>query len=157
VSVNVLSVIPTDHLWQPSTSAAAAAELVVRRLDPEAVEVAAEWSEHVMFADCGSNWEGVRCPSCNEDIEAWFGDRISAASDESQFKDLAAVTPCCGTRTTLNDLTFSWPAGFASFRIRVETPTRAWQRPSDPWFSDSEIELVAEALGAPVRQVLAHY
>lgn len=110
-----------------------------------------------MIVDCGSNWEGVRCPRCGQDIEEWFGDRVSAASDDSELRDLAAVTPCCGVDTTLNELDFRWPVGFASFAIRVETPSRAWQNPDSPWFTDAEIEIVATALGSPVRQVLAHY
>lgn len=153
----MLSVIPTDHLWQPSASAAASAEETVRNLDPHADAVVVEWHVRVMFVDCGGNWEGVRCPKCNQGIEDWFSEQATVATDETELRELGVVTPCCNTSTTLNDLKFSWPAGFASFAIRVETPSRAWDNPTAPWFTDAEVQMVEAALGTPVRQVLAHY
>jgi hypothetical protein len=62
------------------------------------------------------------------------------ASYRSAFEDLAVRTPCCHTDTTLNELDYDWPAGFARFVLEARNPGRypveaenwpAWNRHSD--------------------------
>ncbi|OLZ69501.1 hypothetical protein AV521_18505 [Streptomyces sp. IMTB 2501] len=48
----------------------------------------------------------------------------------------------------MNDLAYDWPCGFARFEISIWNPGRSW-------LSDSELAAVGEALGYPVRQILA--
>ena len=38
----------------------------------------------------------------------WWAEQMPLAG-ESSFTDLALTTPCCGTRTNLNDLGYEWP------------------------------------------------
>jgi hypothetical protein len=63
---------------------------------------------------------------------------------------LRVTTPCCGTRTSLNQIAYSWPAGFARYTLEAlnpgvgSLPTHLVQRPE-------------VTLGAPVRIIWAHY
>jgi hypothetical protein len=58
--------------------------------------------------------------------------------------------PCCAAATTLNHLDYDWPAGFARFVLSAHHPDRGW-------LDAQELADVADALGHPVRQILAHY
>jgi len=49
----------------------------------------------------------------------------------------------------LTDLDYDWPCAFARFEIEIWNPGR------DP-FTDGELESIAQAIGHPVRQILAH-
>jgi hypothetical protein len=51
--------------------------------------------------------------------------------------------------TSLNDLVYDWPMGFAKFRIEVLYPNRGR-------LTDEELAAVTEALGHPLRQILVH-
>jgi hypothetical protein len=69
---------------------------------------------------------------------------------EEHFRDLRATTPCCGTRTSLNDLVYAWPAGFARYTLEVLNPgVGAIPEPL--------LRRLESALGAKVRVVWAHY
>jgi hypothetical protein len=46
-------------------------------------------------------------------------------------------------------LAYEWPCGFASFEIAIWNPGR-------DWFSNDEMNALQDALGYPVRQVMAH-
>jgi len=82
------------------------------------------------------------------DIE-WWQERMGEAA-ETALSDLGVVTPCCLQASSLNDLTYRLPAGFARFIIEVTRPERDVLEPSD-------LETIATALGHSVRQVLARY
>ena len=55
----------------------------------------------------------------------WWSEQMGQASHAS-FTNLAVLAPCCGTKTTLNDLTYDWPAGFAQAELSVLNPQRGW-------------------------------
>ncbi|WP_158853775.1 hypothetical protein [Streptomyces sp. NRRL F-5650] len=63
---------------------------------------------------------------------------------------LGTAPPYCGAETSLNDLVYDWPCGFARFEIDVLYPERGW-------LDGRELARVAEALGHPVRQILARF
>ena len=62
---------------------------------------------------------------------------------------MTEIVPCCGRRTALTDLDYDWPCGFARFEIEIWND---W----DP-FTDGELESIAQTIGHPVRQILAHF
>ena len=68
---------------------------------------------------------------------------------EISFTELGLTTPCCGIRTSLNDLDYVWTAAFGSFVLEAMNPnignTTAHQ--------DLEI---SRCLGLPLRKVLVH-
>ena len=53
---------------------------------------------------------------------------------------------CCATETSLNDLQYVWPAGFARTELTVHEPDRGW-------LSTGERGRVEQALGHPLREV----
>jgi hypothetical protein len=65
------------------------------------------------------------------------------------FDDLTATPRCCGRSASLTDLDYDWPCGFARFEIEIWNPDR-------DLFTDNELESVAQAIGHPVRQIIAH-
>jgi hypothetical protein len=153
MSDNVLSVISDDPSWTPASSTAEQATSIFRQLFPDAGDVAAESFGGVQFVDQGGNFDTVACPSCAATLDrAWWSERMDAAycAETRCFDDLAVVMPCCGIQSSLNDLTYSWPAGFASFALVARNPGRSWLRPD-------ELAKLSETLGCDVRQVLAHY
>jgi hypothetical protein len=75
--------------------------------------------------------------------------RALDAHSEDGFADLSAQVPCCGVTTSLDALDYDWSCAFARFRIAVRNPGRNR-------FTAQELTALAEALGHPVRQVMAH-
>jgi hypothetical protein len=154
VSDNVLSIIPTDPQWQPEQTAADRAAAIIAELapgDPDGVDVDIniDWHDTITVIDCGANLERIGCPTCGASIDTrWWGDLLEERH-ENGFDDLTVTVPCCGATTRLEALTYEWPCGFARFEIAIWNPGRGW-------FTDQEITAVADALGHPVRQVMAH-
>jgi hypothetical protein len=154
VSDDVLSVIPADPYWQPDPAAGARAAVIVGGLAPgvaDAVEVNINvtWHHTPVFVDCGQNLEWIGCRHCGAEIDTdWWGDFMDA-HHEGGFATPAVEVPCCGAATTLDELEYAWPCGFARFEIAVWNPERAW-------FSDEELTTLADALGHPVKQIRAH-
>jgi hypothetical protein len=70
---------------------------------------------------------------------------MDAWSNEADRRRLAIETPCCGQATSLNDLDYVEPQGFACVAIKVMNPDSDLEPP--------ELQKVAQALGQPVRIV----
>lgn len=117
-------------------------------LAPDNDGTKATWHDEITFVDCGSRFDHVACPQCGSVLDrAWLRDRASEASDASA---VVVIVPCCDTAMSLNDLIYHEPCGFTRFDISVWNPGRSW-------LSDSELTTVSEALGHPVRQIMAPY
>ncbi len=150
MSDDYLRLFPTDRTWLPTPEQADRAVAALRALTPDAHEIEAEVYGRVTFIDQGTNLERIGCPVCHADLDPdWWAEQMSRA-DENVFVALDVVAPCCGATTTLDDLVYEWPAGFASVELSVLNPERGW-------LSADELDIVAAALGHPVRQVMAHY
>jgi hypothetical protein len=150
VSDNYLRLIPTEPTWRPAAEATQRAVATLSALVPGADSVEAEVYDEVTFIDQGANFERLSCPACQTELEMdWWSDQMGLAGDAS-FTDLAVTTPCCGTRTSLNELTYDWPAGFAQAELSVLNPQRGW-------LDDVELAQVAAELGHTLKQVMAHY
>jgi hypothetical protein len=67
----------------------------------------------------------------------------------TKFADLGVVTPCCGAATTLNDLNYDWPQGFARWWLQALNPRRGKLEPD-------ELAKLASALGVRLREVWTH-
>jgi len=148
-----LRVIPTDPTFVPQPVAAERARQLLTQLAPAdpsgtpAIEVSVG---EVAFIDAGENFDSLSCPWCGAviDIDWWQGRMGAAAS--SGFADLLCRTPCCDVTTSLNDLLYDWPQGFARWWLEVMNPTVLA-------LSSSELEAIADALGHPVRVVNVRY
>lgn len=150
MSDNYLRLIPIDPTWQPGPAAARHAVATLSALVPGAATIEVELYDEVTFIDPGVNFERVACPACSTELEMdWWSEQMGRAG-EASFANLAVTTPCCRTRTSLNDLAYDWPAGFARAEVSVVNPPRGR-------LDDAELAQVAAGLGHPLRQVIAHY
>ncbi|MFC8828879.1 hypothetical protein ACFT9I_26420 [Streptomyces sp. NPDC057137] len=154
MSDNILSVIPTDPHWQPDPeaadrAAAIAAELAPGPPDGIEPEVEVSWHDAITIVDCGANLMAIGCPRCGGSVDlGWWTDLLETRADDG-LATLLTQVPCCGRELALDTLTYDWPCGFARFEIAVWNPGRGW-------FTDEELTALADALGRPVRQVMAH-
>jgi hypothetical protein len=148
MSDNWLQFIPTDPEFQPSTDSAETARRLLASFVPEADEVNAEFKPYLEFFHPGGNWSGVKCPACATDLEAWWNDAMATAS-ETAFRDLSVTTPCCGAVTSLNDLTYVWPAGFARFVLEA-------MNPNVENLTLAQEEQLAKRLGGRLRKIWVH-
>ena len=152
MSDNYLTLIPTDPHWQPDQAAADHAKAALSALLPDADArrgLKATWHDTVEMVHCGTNLKTIRCPRCDTDSGDWWGEAVQERYAEA-FSTLLVTAPCCDTETSLNDLTYDWPMGFASFRIEALYPNRSW-------LTKEELTSVTAALGHPLRQILAHF
>jgi hypothetical protein len=144
-----LRVIPVDPACVPSALARERASTILSRAVPLADDVASQVTEDVRFVDCGANFETVSCPRCGTDLGEWWSTAMELAH-EQQFRDLRITTPCCARRTSLNELVYSWPAGFARYSLEVLNPGVGS-------LSEQTVRRLEGALGVAVRVIWAHY
>lgn len=152
MSDNYLTVIPTDPHWQPTRAAADRAKAALSALLPDADArrgLEAFWHDTVEVVHCGANLKTIRCPHCGADSGDWWAEAVQERYDEG-FSTLQVTVPCCGAETSLNELAYDWPMGFASFRIAALYPNRGW-------LTEEELASVTAAVGHPLRQILAHF
>ncbi|MGE5549820.1 MAG: hypothetical protein ACM3ZC_04710 [Bacteroidota bacterium] len=122
MSDSVLKVIPMESKFMPTQEAQDRAEEFFSSLFPEADEISIDISEEVIFVDQGENLERVLCPACGATLEMdWWVEVMNVAA-EGKFSILDVQLPCCGLKTTLNDLRYEWPAGFARFVMEARNP-----------------------------------
>jgi hypothetical protein len=144
-----LRIIPSDPGYVPSALARERAVSVLRRAVPLADDIGALVSREVRFVDCGSNFETVRCPCCGVDLGEWWSEAMELGHTQA-FQDLRVTVPCCGLRTSLNELLYCWPAGFARCTIEALNPGIG----SLP---EPLLRRLEAALGSSVRVIWAHY
>jgi hypothetical protein len=145
-----LRIIPTDPGFvPPAEGQQVACDLLIRAL-PAATRIAIRLTEEVRFVDAGASFEAVSCPLCGAEAGIdWWRAQMSAAF-ERKFLDLAVTMPCCGGQTTLNDLWYDLPQGFARFAIEV----------TDPGATELPEEVLRHLpclLGGAVRLIWANY
>jgi hypothetical protein len=149
VSDSYLFLVPTDPFFAPSAEVAERARALLERLVPDAHEVNAEVTDAVEFIHGFENWVETRCPNCGTTLdEKWVIDEITAAV-ERRGESLEVVTPCCRVMTSLNDLEYQGPAGFARFLLEAMNPQVADYEPA--WVAE-----IAEASGTPLRTIWAY-
>jgi hypothetical protein len=85
-------------------------------------EITSTLYKGVSFIDPGQNFEEVVCDRCGQevDMEAW--QEVMGVAYEIRFTDLSIVTPCCNKPSSLNDLKYQGPAGFARYVLTVIDP-----------------------------------
>ncbi len=77
-----------------------------------------------MFIDCGSNLEKILCPFCQTSLDFdWWGEAMDNASAK-RFQDLTVILPCCNRESSLNDLHYHFPCGFANTVFQMLNPLR---------------------------------
>ncbi len=151
MSDSLITVIPTDPAWVPQPDQEARAVDLVKEFLPDHAEFTVEHPSGITFYSGYENFESIHCPFCATvlDIQPWWTDQLDAAwRTDTGFSALDVTTPCCGAATSLNDLTYHFPQGFASWAISVRNPMSE--------LDSDEICQIEEAVGHQVRIVYAH-
>ena len=100
------------------------------------------------FIDCGENLEEIKCPICGETLDFdWWGNAVDEAA-EIGFSDLTIATPCCHKDSSLNDLKYNFPCGFACAEIDMLNPTSE--------LDDDCLKPLRELIGEPIRIIYSH-
>jgi len=123
MSDNWIALIPEDPNFVPEASLQHAARDRFAAIAPNADEIEIRITDKAQFFDCGANFERIVCPSCGAEISRdWWNDRMDEDYCDDGFRLHAYETPCCGTKSSLADLIYEWPQGFARFGIDVMNP-----------------------------------
>ena len=150
MSDSILRIIPAVPTFVPDVDAQQSAASLVREAFPEADDVSLRTEDDVAFVDAGANFDAVFCPKCTNELEQdWWADAMDHAAACS-FVDLAVKLPCCGETTSLNDLRYEMPQGFARFVVDVMNPAAS----KVPTRLEARLR---ETLGCELRFVWAHY
>jgi hypothetical protein len=149
MSETFLRIIPSDPGCVPSALRRERALGVLQRAVPLADDVASQVTPDVRFVDCGDNFETVRCPHCGADVGEWWSVAMEMGH-EQHYRDLRVTTPCCTRSTSLNELVYSWPAGFARYSLEALNPGVG----SLP---EALVRRLEDALSARIRVIWAHY
>jgi len=149
MSDSILTLIPVSPDYLPDERARGFAEELLRGMAPAADEVSSEALDFPRFFDAGANFESVSCPLCHADLDTdWWSEAMSSAF-EHQPPLLAVILPCCGVSTSLNDLSYSWPQGFARYGLAARNPQLRELSPS-------QIQQLADAIGSTIRPIWSH-
>ncbi|MCL1805351.1 MAG: hypothetical protein FWG28_05055 [Clostridiales bacterium] len=78
----------------------------------------------VQFIDCGDGLEHIFCPwcGCKVNMEFWQVAMDTAYQGDS-FKNTDIRMPCCDLASSLEELIYVKPCGFATFVIEILNPT----------------------------------
>lgn len=122
---------------------------ILRTLFPAADDITIVYSHEVRFFG-GPDLQRIFCPRCGSEFpDGWWADMMSHAFESSRFLDLAVTVPCCAATTTLNDLVYDWPTGFARFSLEVRSPGAGKEAIA--------ISPLETALGMPLRVILGRH
>ena len=148
ISSSVLKIISTNPSYVPEKKQLDDIKVFLAKLyKTENTEYVL--TEAVEFVDQGGNFESVTCNLCghNINIESWQNELDKAS--EKHFTDLIFITPCCKRKTSLNDLIYKSPAGFAKFVINISDPKKE--------LTETELKKLQNIAGTKLRVVWAHY
>ncbi len=143
-----LFVIPSDPEYVPSPATQQMAFALFASFVAKADDLAFRETETVEFISPGENFESVTCPVCGADLGEWWQQAVQSAY-ANEFSDLIVEVPCCGAQGSLNDLNYSWPAGFARFRLQARNPTGD--------VDDTQLGLLANVMKCELRKIKARY
>jgi hypothetical protein len=149
MSDTVLKLIPASPKCVPDDEALNVATHLLASFFPEAEEATFESAEQVRFIDPGQNLEEIMCPVCGDEIDMSWWQKAMSAAYQTHFSDLSIRLPCCNATSSLNDLLYDSPAGFARFELIVRNPNGRVE--------DAQLEQLEMVLGCTLREVWAHY
>ena len=123
MSKNILYLLTESPDFLPQDSVLHQVKELLESNFPKSFDINIRITENVQFIDQGQNWERVLCPLCGAELDStgWWTKALDTAY-KSNFTDLSVELPCCGALSSLNDLQYEWPAGFARCVLKVDDP-----------------------------------
>ena len=148
MSDTILKLIPIKPDFIPAKEKQEQASLFINSIF-KGDQIETILNEDVEFVDQGSGFESVSCNYCgaNINMEVWQEGMNKAY--ETQFTDLTFITPCCSKTTSLNDLLYYQPAGFAKFIVSISNPKEN--------ILTDDLDELQKILGTELKIVWAHY
>ncbi|HST03515.1 MAG TPA: hypothetical protein VLQ48_02130 [Chloroflexia bacterium] len=163
MSIDIIKLIPSSPEYVPDALAQERAVAFLKSLllpnpDPSS-EITTEVTEHVEFIDQGTNFERIVCPFCEAELTIEWWHEVMDKAYEERFGDLSIAAPCCHIETSLNDLQYEWPAGFARFVLKLYEPFSIDSKGVYQMLELSEdmLEKLQDTLGSRLRIIWAHY
>lgn len=104
------------------------------------------------FIDAGGNWDGVACPSCGYMLTTpeWQAMMDRAWHNDAGFKLVEEKTACCQASTTVAELDYKWPIGFARWFVSAYDTTHG------P-LTEAETHALSKIAGLPLRAIYQNY
>ena len=121
MSEHYVTFIPADPALVPTEAAQEQAVQILRTAGSALDEVAIIVEPHVIFHDCGENFEEIRCPNCSAliEVDVWAKWMEADYTEDGGFKLAPLTMPCCSSVPDLNKLEYSWPQGFSRFAVQA--------------------------------------
>jgi len=146
-----LYLIPDSPDYVPTTEVRDSALTAFRAMLPRAESVDAVVHREVRFIDSGMGFELVQCPLCRTELDPiWWGDAMNAA-ERNCFENLSVKLPCCDCPSSLNQLNYTMPAGFARFALQAQEPGLGRQLAAD------RLRALESILGTSLKQVWVRF
>jgi hypothetical protein len=149
VSDIILKLIPSSPGYLPEKESIDQAVSMVKISIPSVEDIKVMVSEGLRFIDPGTNWERILCPNCNASIDMEWWQNAMDKAFKNGFRDLSINVPCCSSATSLNELRYEWPAGFAKFSIEIRNPKID--------IPNEVLKRIEAILGISLRKIWAHY
>jgi len=148
MSSTILKIISTAPSFEPDSNTQVNAKIFLAKFY-KSDQIKLINTNEIQFIDQGQNFESVSCNLCGQKIEIEDWQNTMDSANEHQFTDLIFCTPCCKRETSLNDLNYKWPAGFAKFTVCISDAQNELSK-------SEQIEL-QHILGTTLRIIWAHY
>lgn len=118
MSDTILKIISTDPFYTCKKNTEQDIVSLLSKLYP-AQQIEIHNTEYVEFIDQGQNFENVACNLCGQLLEIEYWQHLIDIASSANFNHLNFVTTCCSKETSLNNLNYNSPAGFARFVITL--------------------------------------
>ncbi len=90
---------------------------------PGACAITTSTEDHIVFYDCGSNFEHVSCPSCGTELDTKeWQEWMDSDFDGIGFALMERGMRCCGAQHTLHQLRYEFAQGFGRFTLSTMNP-----------------------------------
>lgn len=151
MSTEFLCIIPVDPKYVPNTHGQESALAAFTKMLPMAESVDAVVHKEIRFIDAGMRFEMVSCPLCGSELDQiWWGDAMDAAQ-RNAFENLAVRLPCCDAASTLDNLTYRMPSGFARFSLQAREPKLG------RYLTVDKLQTLESILGTPLKQIWSQH
>ena len=149
MSRDYIVLIPGNPGYIPEVEARRRVEEQLSAFLPRAKDVSSRVNAEIQFIHPGGNLERVLCPNCGAQLDwDWWTAAMDAAY-MTHYRELSVNLPCCGAMSSLNDLHYEFPAGFALFALQAE-------RPDSPGLDAEQMGTLERIVGSPLRQIWVH-
>jgi hypothetical protein len=148
MSENILKLIPVNETYLPEILTQEKSKEILEAYLTRTTSVLIRVTDYVEFIDAGVNFGDIFCPICNKQIDETWWHQAMDTGYKTQFTDLSIVTPC-GHSTSLNNLIYKPPSGFARFTLIARDPQVD--------IDNDTMDLISKTIGCEIRKIWARY